>query len=246
MTAQNETLTKRIEDFEARQSKVLQKSQSLKSISTLHDALNEGEQNEDAQNKTEKNATLNDILEWKKDIEKSLETVSDKVASNTTYLLIELEKSITECNCDHLKLKKNFEDNLDNILIYKKNLEKIDKTEKLITNILQGMSDMKNSNVKWQADFLKNLNDFNEKMIVQESTLEELENFENNVNKKFNIISSDLKTLKLEIKSLPGFVELKQSESTKKLESSISSLSEDNRRINDKLTSEIVKIEGIY
>ena len=51
---------------------------------------------------------------------------------------------------------------LKNITIMgKKNLEKFEKTEKLISSMLQGMSDMKSNNVKWQTDFLRNLNDFN-------------------------------------------------------------------------------------
>lgn len=246
VSLQNESLTKRIEDFEARQSKIMHKSQSLKSFSTLNNTLNEAESIED-QSKIEKsnhiNLNSNEFIDWKRDIEKSLETVSDKVASNTTYLLIELEKSLTDINNEHNKLKKNFEDFVDNSS--KKNSEKIEKTEKLITNIVQGMTEMKNSNVKWQADFLKNLNDFNEKMIVQESTLEELENFEKNVNKKFEFFNSEIKLIKNEIKMLPEILENKIKDNTSTFDKNIQLLFEENKKVSERLSSEILKIESI-
>ena len=223
----------------------MQKSQSLKSFSTLNNTLNESEPLDD-QGKIEKlnNFNINDFSEWKKDIEKSLETVSEKVASNTTYFLIELEKSITDINNEHNKLKKIFEDFMETSL--KKNLDKIEKTEKLITNIVQGMTEMKQSNVKWQADFLKNLNEFNEKMIVQESTLEELENFEKNVNKKFDFFNVEIKNLNQDSKSLLETIESKIKENSYIFENNIQKIFEENKTLNERLSSELLKIESTF
>jgi hypothetical protein len=235
----------------------MKKSSSLKSFSTLNNTFCESEILEDFSNipnekKNIQSLNINDIsgflsseMEWKKDIEKSLETLSEKVALNNSSILVELlEKRVNDMNSEFSKLKRNFEDSVDNTNVIKRSMEKFEKTEKLISSLLAQMTEMRNNNIKWQADFLKNLNDFNEKILIQESSLEDLENFEKSVRKKIENFNNEFKVLQHEFKVKLADVDLKHTEKYKFLTDEIQNLINDNWKISEKVGQELIKIEG--
>jgi hypothetical protein len=259
VTAQNEALTKRLDDLESRHSKKMKKSSSLKSFSTLNNTFCESEILEDFNNipkseekKNIQNLNISDIsgfltseMEWKKDIEKSIETLSEKVAANNSTVLVDLlEKRVNDMNSEFSKLKRSFEDSVDNASVIKRSIEKFDKTEKLITSLLSQMTEMRNNNIKWQADFLKNLNDFNEKILIQESTLEDLENFEKSVRKKIDSFNNEFKVIQHEFKIKLADLDYKHTDKSKVLSDEIQNLINENWKITEKVGQELTKIEG--
>jgi hypothetical protein len=259
VTAQNEALTKRLDDLESRHSKKMKKSSSLKSFSTLNNTFCESEILEDFNNipkseekKNIQNLNISDIsgfltseMEWKKDIEKSIETLSEKVAANNSTVLVDLlEKRVNDMNSEFSKLKRTFEDSVDNASVIKRSIEKFDKTEKLITSLLSQMTEMRNNNIKWQADFLKNLNDFNEKILIQESTLEDLENFEKSVRKKIDSFNNEFKVIQHEFKIKLADLDYKHTDKSKVLSDEIQNLINENWKITEKVGQELTKIEG--
>ncbi len=254
MSTQNEALTKRIDDLESRHSKKMGKSSSLRSFSTLNNTLIESDMLEDMPKGDVKNLQNLNIsgflsceMEWKKDIEKSIETISEKVAANSSSVLVNLlEKRVNDMNNEFSKLKRSFEDTVENTSVIRRNIDKFDKTEKLISGLLGQMSEMRNSNIKWQADFLKNLNDFNEKIMLQESTLEDFEKFEKNVRKRIDNFNSEIKAVQNEFKIKITDFDFKHTEKSKVISDEVQNLINENWKLSHKFTEEVQKVESKY
>lgn len=159
-------------------------------------------------NLSAKNVNVNEMIflefnEWKKDIEKSIEKISERVANNNTGVLTTLlEKRVNDVTSEMSKLKKTFEDNYDNTSIIRKNLEKFDKTEKLITELLSQITNMKTSNTKYQVDFLKNLNEFDDKLSSQDVLLDRYEKFEKNANKKIDNLNTEINRINTSLRTM--------------------------------------------
>jgi chromosome segregation ATPase len=180
-------------------------------------------------------------IDWRREIEKSIERVSEKVASNNSNVLVAvLEKRVNDIYTDNAKLKKAFEDYLENSTVVKKNSEKFDKSEKVIQELISQVSTMKNSNLGYQTDLLKNLNELNEKVISQELMFEELECSELQTNKSLEMLSSEIRKITGEVKSL-GDVKNNLSERLSSVEDrSIPELT----RSCSKFKEDIVRIDG--
>jgi hypothetical protein len=58
---------------------------------------------------------------------------------------------------------------------------------------------MKDNNNIWQKDFLKNMNEFNEKILNQEILLDSFEKFEKITEKKIDEIFFEIKNIQLEM-----------------------------------------------
>lgn len=76
---------------------------------------------------------------------------------------------------------------------FSKKIDNLSKLEKTIQDLIQQIKLMKTHNASWQADFLKNMNDFNEKIMNQEILLDQLENFEKNTNDNIANMQNELK-----------------------------------------------------
>lgn len=185
-----------------------------------------------------------EMIEWKKDIEKSIETISAKVAANNNNVLVNLlEKRINDTNNEVTKLKKAFDDNVDNTNIIKRNIDKFDRTEKLISGLLTQISEMKNHNLKWQAEFLKSLNDFNEKLVLQESSMEQHESFERIVQKKIENVINEIKNIRTEHSMKMEEIESKHWGKINALEESYTFLFDENTKASNKVKEELIKME---
>jgi hypothetical protein len=191
VTNQVEIIAKRIDDVETRNSKKFKHSNSTKSISTLNNTLyDEDESGFKNISEFKINEIHSDLNEWKKDIEKSIEKISEKVASYNSNVLINiLERRINDMNNDISKIKKIVEENLDNSTILKKNYDKFDKSERLVNDLSSQIASIKNSNLQYQSEMLKNFNDVKEKILSHEVICEQFDKFERNTNKKIEILN---------------------------------------------------------
>ena len=134
--------------------------------------------------------------DWKKDIENSIEKLSERITKEKNEKLINnLEKKLDEQNFDILNMKNifvNLENKNEN---FEKKFDKFSNLQKLISELINQINNMKNHNNSWQANFLKNMNDFNEKIMNQEILLDQLDKFEKLTNKKIEIICHELKKI---------------------------------------------------
>lgn len=257
MANQNDVLIKRIDDLESRNSRKFQNSNSVKSFSTLNNTLNTLNENE-IDELTSPNMQANitpsmqknnnvDFTEWKRDIEKSIEKISERVAgSNSNVLVSLLEKRVNDMNNELAKLKKNFDENVDSTNIIKKNVEKFDRTEKLIGELLTQISTMKSNATKWNSDFLKSLNDFDAKIASQENIIEQFEKFEKITNKRIDQINNEYKNLHNTLSIRENTSEDRLNLKIKSLEDTVNYLTNENIKISHKLREEVIKNESIY
>jgi hypothetical protein len=74
-----------------------------------------------------------------------------------------------------------------------KNFEKYEKSEKLINELLSQISNVKTSNIKWQSDFLKNMNSYDEKLMNNEILIDQLDKQDKIIHKKLDSMHIDLK-----------------------------------------------------
>jgi len=124
-----------------------------------------------------------------------LEKISDKIAanSNNNNYTANIEKKINEVIRDFLKFKTETEENIDQVNNMNKNFEKYEKSEKLINELLSQISNVKTSNIKWQSDFLKNMNDYDEKLMNSEILIDQLDKQDKIIHKKMDSMQVDLK-----------------------------------------------------
>jgi hypothetical protein len=150
------------------------------------------------------NNNLNEILsgefnEWKKDIEKSLEKISERVALNSSTVLINLlEKRVNDMNSDLNKVKKTNEESLEKLNQIVTSSEKLEKMEKLIKDLVATMKTNKINTEKIQGEIYKTLNEFGGRISeIENHSFSELEKF---LTEKLNKIEVDSKTKIVEIK----------------------------------------------
>jgi exonuclease VII small subunit len=232
------------------------KSSSTKSMSTMNNTLfdESGDDNIakcvtsefkacDAEGAVNTSNTSIATADWRKEIEKSIERISEKVASNNSNVLVAvLEKRVNEINSENAKLKKAFEDYVENSNLIRKSHEKFEKSEKLLQELITQVSSMKNSNLQYQTDFLKNLNEFNEKILNQELMWEQFETFETKTNKNIENLINEANRMANGFKSL--------TENKNKLTDRLDALEErtvpEIMRALTKFKDEFVKNEGMY
>jgi hypothetical protein len=135
-----------------------------------------------------------EIMEWKKDIELSIEKISEKVAFNNSNVLVNLlEKRVDDIQQEFGKLRREIEENLDQANLLRKNFEKYEKSEKIINELITQISSVKTSNIKWQSDFLKNMNEYSEKLMGVEIQIDQLDKQDKVIHKKMDAMQIDLK-----------------------------------------------------
>lgn len=201
VTNQNEILIKRVDELEMNNNS--EKSRLNRSYSTSN--FNNTTRYSNAESSASKENYFikekEEIMEWKKDIELSIEKISEKVAflNNTNILACELEKRFDDFQKDFIKLTKEIEENLDQAKFLKKSFEKYEKSEKLINELITQISNVKTSNIKWQSDFLKNMNEINEKFMNFEIQLDQLDKQDKVIHKKWDAIQIDLKRKEINI-----------------------------------------------
>lgn len=133
-------------------------------------------------------------MEWKKDIELSIEKISEKVAFNNSNVLANLlEKRVDDMQQEFGKLRREIEENLDQAGLLRKNFEKYEKSEKIINELISQISSVKTSNIKWQSDFLKNMNEYSEKLMGSEILIDQLDKQDKTIHKKMDAMQIDLK-----------------------------------------------------
>ena len=107
----------------------------------------------------------------------------------------ELSKKFDDLNIQ-MNSNKNSVDDITVInFAFSKKIDNLCKLEKTIKDLIQQIKLMKTNNSSWQADFLKNMNEFNEKIMNQEILLDQLENFEKNTNKNIDELLNDVKII---------------------------------------------------
>lgn len=90
-------------------------------------------------------------------------------------------------------LKKDIEENLDQANLIRKNFERYEKSEKIINELITQISSVKTSNIKWQSDFLKNMNEYSEKLMNVEIQMDQLDKQDKVIHKKMDAMQIDLK-----------------------------------------------------
>lgn len=135
-----------------------------------------------------------DLIEWKKDVELSLEKIMERVSmgDNSEYLNL-LEKKINEFD-DELDNVKNLPDKIGEILAdIKNNNNKTDRCDILLENVVGQFSELKNINFNYQAECSKNFNELSDKIVSHESSFDQLYKFEKNFTKKFELLNLEIK-----------------------------------------------------
>jgi predicted nucleotide-binding protein (sugar kinase/HSP70/actin superfamily) len=74
-----------------------------------------------------------------------------------------------------------------------KNFEKYEKSEKLINEMLSQISNVKTSNIKYQSDFHKNMNEFDEKLMNIEILIDQQDKQDKILQKKLDSMQMDIK-----------------------------------------------------
>jgi len=143
---------------------------------------------------TKNEVSAQEILEWKTDIESSLEKISERVASNdcSAYLnLIEKKVNDLEEEFDEMKkLTRDFSEIQESI---GKNSEKCDKCEILVDEFIIQMNDIKNNNLNWQTEYAKQNSDLTDKILSHDFYIDQLQKFEKSITKKHENLSSEMK-----------------------------------------------------
>jgi hypothetical protein len=132
-----------------------------------------------------------ELEDWRKELEKNIE----KNNENTEKLENSLYKNSQEIS----KFKFMIDEFQKKSEELNTKFNKFGNFEKLISQLITQITYMKNNNINWQSDFLKNMNDFNEKIMNQEILLDSFEKFEKLTEKKIEIICSELKKIPNEI-----------------------------------------------
>jgi hypothetical protein len=134
------------------------------------------------------------------------------------------------------KFKKQSEENVEKYNIINTNLEKIDRTDKIIRDLVSTIKTMRVGNEKMQEELGKNLQEFQEKFNSQESIIDEFEKFEVSTNKKLGMISEEFKILR----DYNDAVELK----LKSLEDTSNIIITENINLQNRFKEELSKIES--
>lgn len=260
MITQNESLTKHIEELESRNTKSLQKSNSYKSLTTMNNTITDQDTLVDefsvslAYPKSAEpkyttrdlnSSSYNEMSEWKKNIEKTIEKISEKIFSrNSNVFTSLLEKKIEEVCSEFNIIKNQIELIVENGNIVKKNMENFEKTEKIISTLFNQITDMKCNNIKWQKEILSSISEFNEKFSNQENSIENYEMFEKSVNCKIDLIEKQIKRIsnKDDKRDEKKFGDIE--DKLKILEERQKSSSDFTHKLNNKLNEEILKVEG--
>ena len=197
MSNQNDLLIKKIDDLE--KSSTFNKERSSnqsgnnKSISTKNTDNNNNNSADLSYDLFNHKEIFADI-ELKKDFEEKITKINKK------YDLIsknfdDLEKKCDTNNSEINSIKNSLEEINNLHLFYSKKIENFGKFEKLISELLNQINNMKTNNSAWQADFLKNMNFFNEKIMNQEILLDQLEKFEKLSNTKIDYVVTEINKL---------------------------------------------------
>jgi hypothetical protein len=143
-----------------------------------------------------KNSEINaqEILEWKTDIETSLEKISERVALNdcTNYLNF-IEKKVNDLESEFEEMKKltrGFSEIQDSV---RKNSEKCDKCEILVDEFIIQLCELKNCNIAWQTEYAKQNSDLTDKIMSHEFYIDQLQKFEKSISKKHESLNNEFK-----------------------------------------------------
>jgi hypothetical protein len=158
-------------------------------MNTFYDNYNSVSLSNELFNNSQNSLELED---WRKELEKNIEKNSENAEK--------LENSLYKNSKEMSKFKIMIEDFEKKAEELNTKFTKMANFEKLIAQLVTQITNMKNNNITWQSEFLKNMNDFNEKIMNQEILLDSFEKFENLTTKKIEIICSELKKIPIEIK----------------------------------------------
>ena len=234
VSTQNEILLKRIKDLENIQSHFNKNSNEFK--------LDEHEIYLDKNN--ENKETNFDLYEWKNDIEKSLEKISEKVAgSNSSALLNLMEKQLNDFCNELKKLKKHFYEELENKNKYK---EKVEKSEKLTSYLNTQLIELKSSTNKWQSDVFVKMNILNERVETEENSSDLFKEFIKVSNVKFENFSSTIQSVVNESKIFKDYFDSKYIERLRQLEEIQKNLVDRLSISENLIKEELFKHEGIF
>jgi len=176
--------------------------------------------------------------EWKNSIEK-------KILKKNTENAEVLQTSIAKNAEENLKFKKKKlieEFDTKNTELSNK-FTKFANFEKLISQLITQINNLRNNNLQWQSDFLKNMNDFNDKIMNQEILLDSFEKFEKSTDKKIEIICEEIKGIKNIPKNFEKNLEEKENEFKEKFTEKLEEITKLNENKEKLVKDELLKME---
>jgi hypothetical protein len=183
-----------------------------------------------------------DFSEWKQDIEKSLEKISERVAANNSNPLINiLEKRLNDFYNELIKIKKQFYEELEE---NNKSKEKIEKAEKSLNTIQTQFSEFKTNINKWQNDVTYKMKILNEKIEIEENSSDLFKEFIKASNVKFENFSATIKNIINENKLNKDHFDNKYFERLKQLEEINRNVFSQINSLNKMINQEFMKYEG--
>lgn len=194
---------KRIDELEKEREKDksllknFEKMSQEKSLSTDVSSFNENSVAIEFFNNSQNSFELED---WKKDIEKNIEKINEKIKlENNENIITSIDSKLDRNNLELENIKSFIDEFQKKCIDLDRKFEKFTKFEKLISELINQINNLRKNNTSWQADFLKNMNEFNQKIMNQEILLDQLDIFEKNTNKKIDTICSELKKIPTEL-----------------------------------------------
>lgn len=181
-----------MDDLEILNDKYKSINPSNNSVPTMYNTITEDQ--DDGSFNPSINRIDFDLIEWKKDIELSLEKIMERVSMGdcSEYLNL-LEKKINEFD-DELDNIKNLPDKIEEILAdIKNNNNKTDRCDILLENVIGQFSEIKNINFNYQAECSKNFNELSDKIVSHEASFDQFYKFEKNFTKKFDLLNLEIK-----------------------------------------------------
>lgn len=142
------------------------------------------------------NLNSTEIIEWKNDIEFSLEKISERVVNLdfSAYLNL-METKLNDLEEEFDGIKKKAKEVIDLVEIVNKNEDKCQKSEILCDEMVNQINEFKSDSIKWQRDMTKSNSELTDKVMSHEFYIDQLQKFEKSITKKYDILTSDLKKI---------------------------------------------------
>ena len=137
-------------------------------------------------------------MEWRHDIETSLEKISERVVNLdfSAYLHL-MESKLNDLEEDFSEIRKKAKEvkELDDLV--GKISEKSEKCEIICDEMVNQISEFKSDGIKWQKDMTKSNSELTDKIMSHEFYIDQLQKFEKSITKKFDIFCGDLRKMEV-------------------------------------------------
>lgn len=192
-------MVKRIDDLEVNFTKIQNDTNQIRNtISSQEEKgkIYNSQLNNNTMNSSMPELNSQEILEWKNDIEFSLEKISERVVNLdfSAYLNL-METKVNDLEEEFDEIKKKAKEVVDLAESVNKNNDKCQKSEILCDEMINQINEFKTDSIKWQRDMTKSNSELTDKVMSHEFYIDQLQKFEKSITKKYDIIFSDLKKI---------------------------------------------------